>query len=257
MTPSLNAVVRDGSAGRSVSRAVATGPVEELAGGAAPANEPPPDVLDPYDLTPLDGLQDEALMTALRELAGEHEVVSWNEARRLVFGEIDNVRGWVRDVYTERRVEVDEAPPFPEDFDVEHTWPRARGVEGTDAETDLHHLFPADSEANTIRNKWEFGEVTKVRNDLGESLYGLDEIGERTFEPPAEHKGNVARALFYVATVYDLNISADEEANLRLWNEQDPVDDAERKRNDEVSRYQRNRNPFVDDPSLADRISDF
>ena len=35
------------------------------------------------------------------------------------------------------------------------------------------------------------------------------------------------------------------------------VDEAELRRNDMVAAHQRNRNPFVDDPSLADSINDF
>ena len=38
------------------------------------------------------------------------------------------------------------------------------------------------------------------------------------------------------------------------WHELDPVDDWERRRNDIIYDHQENRNPFIDNPELADRI---
>jgi endonuclease I len=38
------------------------------------------------------------------------------------------------------------------------------------------------------------------------------------------------------------------------WHRQDPPDAAERARNDAIDSYQHNRNPFVDDPSLAEKV---
>ena len=48
-----------------------------------------------------------------------------------------------------------------------------------------------------------------------------------------------------------------EEAILRQWHKEDPVDDLERTRNNRVEGYQGNRNPFIDRPELVDRISNF
>ena len=38
------------------------------------------------------------------------------------------------------------------------------------------------------------------------------------------------------------------------WNREDPPDEWEQSRNDRVEHYQGNRNPFIDEPDLADRI---
>ena len=38
------------------------------------------------------------------------------------------------------------------------------------------------------------------------------------------------------------------------WNTSDPVDDIERRRNEQVATYQGNRNPFIDDSTYADKI---
>ena len=67
----------------------------------------------------------------------------------------------------------------------------------------------------------------------------------------------MARALFYFSAVYSKPISAQEEAAAKSWNIEDPPDAKEQARNDGIERYQRNRNPFVDDHTLANAISDF
>jgi len=40
------------------------------------------------------------------------------------------------------------------------------------------------------------------------------------------------------------------------WNRQDPPDAAERRRNDLIETFQGNRNPYIDDPSLAERVGE-
>ena len=77
------------------------------------------------------------------------------------------------------------------------------------------------------------------------------------FEPPAEHRGNVARAMFYFSAVYKKHIDPAQETVLKKWNLEDPPDAAELERNSAVERIQRNRNPFVDDFTLANDIRDF
>jgi endonuclease I len=94
-------------------------------------------------------------------------------------------------------------------------------------------------------------------------------------------KGNVARAVLYMDVRYEGGnnpVTGTAEPDLRLtdnaalvaptggnasvaymgllsvllqWNQEDPVDDAERLRNDAVQSYQGNRNPFVDHPEWA------
>ena len=77
------------------------------------------------------------------------------------------------------------------------------------------------------------------------------------FEPPDSHKGNVARAMFYFSMRYNMRIDPVQEKFLKKWNKLDPIDAAERLRNRRIKDIQGNSNPFIDDPFLADRISDF
>ena len=89
------------------------------------------------------------------------------------------------------------------------------------------------------------------------SITGHDASGNPVFEPRDQHKGDVARALFYYAVIYRQDIPSYEEDVLRRWHDDDPVNDAERRRNQSIFNVQGSRNPFVDFPSLVDRVDDF
>lgn len=206
-----------------------------------------------------------------------HTPISYGDARKFLMGFFylspDGVGGYsVKDVYCDKerpardfRKQAPKPGVIPDNkvINVEHTWPQSRfshKFSDDMQKTDLHHLFPTDSELNAIRgNNW-FGEVTTDLLDLKcpASRFGVGSAGsEDIFEPPQDHKGNVARALFYFSTRYDLPIAQPEEEILRKWNIEDPVDDEEIRRNNEIFKVQGNRNPFVDFPSLVDKIANF
>ncbi|MFH1811510.1 MAG: endonuclease [Pseudomonadota bacterium] len=215
--------------------------------------------LDPIPRDKLAGLEGEPLRDAIRQNSARHVELGYTEARQVMFGAVDNKQGQVFDVYAGRTIQTQGIPEAggPGGVNTEHTRPKSTGVKDTAAVSDLHHLFPTDTEANARRSSLPFGEVETVKWSKGESKLGLDKNGQLVFEPPEAHKGNVARSQFYVSTVYGLKVPDAEEAVLRQWNKLDPVDSAERQRNDAISAYQENRNAFVDDPELADRIKDF
>ena len=81
-------------------------------------------------------------------------------------------------------------------------------------------------------------------------------------------KGDIARAMFYMAVRYEgdeintENLELSDTPNVKNaefgklsslleWHVRDPVDDKELKRNDIIEEIQGNRNPFVDDPTLV------
>ncbi|MET0402706.1 MAG: endonuclease, partial [Cystobacter sp.] len=171
------------------------------------------------------------------------------------FTTLDNHDGKVKCVYTGREVATNKIPNSS-DMNTEHTWPQSQGATGA-AKSDLHHLFPTDSKANSIRGSYPFGEVVDVKWSQNGAKFGKDAQGRNVFEPPDAHKGNVARALFYFSTVYNKPIPDADEAVLKEWNHLDQVDAAEVARNTAIEKHQGNRNPFVDDALLADRVSDF
>lgn len=156
-------------------------------------------------------------------------------------------------------------------INVEHTVPQSwfKGRHYFNiAKADLHHLYPSDSPANSMRGNFPFGEVTEAKNTpkcfderkqtiLTESKLGKGNEGGLVFEPPLKHKGNAARAVFYFSIRYDFPIAANLEATLRRWHKLDPVDQAELERNDAIEKNQGNRNPFIDHPEYVDQISKF
>lgn len=194
-------------------------------------------------------------------------------AKPALFGYVDLKKDqdgyFVEDVYCRKVIRTSVGPnriPNNNTMNTEHTWPQSKGSKREPFRGDLHHLFPTDSRANSKRGNHIFGEV-----DRGESPYhgcsaskygsvkGVD--GERTgvrgYQPPEEHRGNVARALFYSSVFYGKKITPLEEFYLKKWHKEDPVDAEEKRRNDLIEEVQGNRNPFIDYPELVERISDF
>lgn len=206
-------------------------------------------------------LTDEALLSALRSsyLPTTHH--SYSTARGFLFGEVDNPAGTARCVYTGRTLATHGIPKAdgPQGMNTEHTFPQGwlKGVPS--AISDLHHLFPTDTKANELRGSYPFGEVVHATwtSSDGQAKLGKNAHGAVVFEPPADHKGNVARAMFYISGLYDVPLSATHEAVLRKWADADPVDPDEVARNARVKAVQGNSNPFIDAPALEKRVADF
>ena len=207
----------------------------------------------------LQSLDDDDVLAAVEKLARPTREVTYSEARMAMFSDLDNRDGFVGCVYTDQEVETKVIPDSDSNdgMNTEHTWPMSKGIKSTRAASDLHHLFPTNCEANSKRSSFPFGTVSEVKWERDGSKLGLDADGEMVYEPNDAHKGNVARSMFYVSSVYGMPIPDGEEDVLRVWHREDPVDEAEQKRNEEISRYQGNRNPFVDDVDLFARVSDF
>lgn len=208
--------------------------------------------------------------------------LGYKEARKQLFGFLhlkEDDRGmYLEDLYCDRRMREGDFSgsatigklkiPSSTITNCEHTWPQSRftGQHSKSMQkSDLHHLFPTDSRANSKRGNNPFGEVKgkPVNSNCTASLSGrLDYVpygnsGRTYFQPPANHRGNVARALFYFSVRYQIPIKANEEYYLKKWHIEDPVDADEIERNNRVEGLQYNRNPFVDFPQLVDQISDF
>lgn len=194
-----------------------------------------------------------------------HTAVGYGPARKYLYTQLhvqkDSRGSFLKEVYCNREVSV---PISETQINCEHTWPQSKFTRAFNNElqkSDLHHLFPTDSRANSTRGNFDFAEVVSNENlkncDASKSGASVVSGGHTFFEPPAEHKGNVARALFYFSVRYKMAITNDQQAFLKKWNEQDPVDDAEMQRNNEIEKLQGDRNPFIDFPELANDISKF
>lgn len=218
-------------------------------------------------------LKDQALVMSLHRIISKgHQSLGYHGARQSLFGKLflEKVSNhWaVKDVYCENTYTDQDLKigpgliPNADVLNTEHTWPQSRFTNRFPKEvqkSDLHHLFPTDNEMNSHRGNLRFGEVLEQIEDLKCPIaeIGHAETGDIVFEVPKHHKGNAARAIFYFATRYQMQISPLEETQLRQWNQEDPVDTEEATRNGEIQKLQGNRNPFVDFPNLLDQIENF
>lgn len=115
---------------------------------------------------------------------------------------------------------------------------------------DAHHLRAEDGPENTNRSNKDYG-LTGYNGPNGNQ---------------GSWKGDVARALFYMAVRYNVLdvVNGDlpdstvgqigDLASLLQWNHLDASDDFEMNRNNYIYTWQYNRNPFIDYPNLADYI---
>ena len=195
-----------------------------------------------------------------------HQAVGYSNARKYLYTQLhvqtDSRGKFLKEVYCNHEQIV---PINENTINCEHTWPQSKFTSAFDNETqksDLHHLFPSDSKANSIRGNMNFTDVSfdngSLDSNCSASKFGSSAVKSNDgFEPPLTHKGNVARALFYFSVRYKITIPKTEEDVLRRWNDLDPVDQEEMHNNDLIEQVQKNRNPFVDFPSLANDITKF
>ena len=158
----------------------------------------------------------------------------------------------------------------------EHIWAKSNGfpTESLPAYSDLHHLRASDWKCNNLRGNYAFAVVSdhsskNAADDWTQSRKtdNYRDTSNQIFEPRDSDKGDVARALFYMATRYysgdgsggtNLSLTTGTDASggkwgyldtLLAWHEADPVDTFESHRNDLIySEYQHNRNPYIDHP---------
>lgn len=199
------------------------------------------------------GLKDEVLKNALRK-NHQHEILSYKQARTLLFTKVDGNGKKAKGRYTGETFSY-LWQPLPNVGNMGHLWPRTRLPK--EAVTNLHHVFAFVPEANIARNALKFGNVFVPAWSRGNSKAGVNKRGRIVFEVRPDFRGDVARAMFYISTMYKLDIDAAEEVVLRQWHKQDAVSIKEKQRNDTVANLQKSRNPFIDNPKLVDRIRNF
>ncbi|MCP3942869.1 MAG: hypothetical protein GY710_15470 [Desulfobacteraceae bacterium] len=158
-------------------------------------------------------------------------------------------------------------------YNREHIFPQSFFGKASPMVSDIHHIFPTDGKVNGIRSSYPFGEVsspskiTTNGSKLGPNT--SNGYSGTVFEPIDEYKGDIARALLYMATRYynedsgwlinDMvtgsQLNTWELDLMMKWNTQDPVSQKEIDRNDEIyNNQQHNRNPFIDHPEYVDCI---
>jgi len=194
------------------------------------------------------------LRTALKNRTGQGFVsLSYNAARDEMYADLDTVGGDVECVYTGRIATFNtRAGATSNSFNCEHTFPQGFFNENLPMKSDIHHLFPTDDAANSQRGNLPFGVVTNPTWQNGGS-----KKNNSTFEPRDVHKGTTARAMMYFVLRYQdySNHFAPQENILRQWHAQYPPSVQDSTRNEGIYQLQNNRNPFVDYPQFAERIT--
>ncbi len=207
-------------------------------------------------------------------------VLDYQQARLKMYTEIYNSNDSVSCVYTGHTLYLDPTSPdpigllfqngSPNGINCEHSYPQSKGADTGNARSDMHHLFPARAAVNEARSNFPFSEIadTKVNNWYYKSIskssipeQSIDEYSESTyglFEPREDFKGNIARAIFYFYTMYELqadrNFFERMKTTLCDWHQLDPVDSSEWTRTFQIAKYQDSKpNPFILDCSLLKR----
>ena len=158
-------------------------------------------------------------------------------------------------------------------MDREHAVPQSwwGNDNNLDVRSDLFHVMPSDSKANSAKSNYPLGVVKGTTSFSNPRMKtGKDSTGKMVFEPTDDYKGDFARMYFYIATCYPdiwqtgTNYAMQSEAYPTLkswivdmllqWHRQDPVSEWEMKRQERVARFQHNRNPFIDYPEFAEHI---
>lgn len=191
-----------------------------------------------------------------RELTSAHRPLSYDDAKEILFTKLDNHQGRICSIYDMKDCMITHVVPSAKVMNVEHSWPQSKGAVGQ-AKADLHHLFISDSRLNSIRSSLPYCEVMRVLWQEADVRRGYSRFSDHCFEPPVAMRGNIARGLFYFAVRYGDKIDKNQEFFLRKWHKDDPVDQEEMERNNQIEMFQGNRNPFIDRSDLVDRIQDF
>ncbi len=152
-------------------------------------------------------------------------------------------------------------------INIEHIYPVSRMAEHTGCqsrmqcresknpvfmrmEADLHNMYPVWQTVITHRYGFQYGLVS------GEDWRFNDcdlEWKTGIVEPRKIARGNIARAMLYMHSRYDIPVEMKALVLFKVWNKIDPPSKQEKKRNNIIEGLQGSRNPYIDTPNLADR----
>lgn len=169
----------------------------------------------------------------------------------------------------------------------EHMMPQSTFYSNYPMYSDLFYVVPTDARINQLRSNYPYGIAGSTTyhtfsnsSKIGSCAIPGSSYTGRVYEPINEFKGDVARSLLYFAVRYEGKLGTfnfnnnsnpasdtnpldgtEERAfdpayiNMLLqWHQQDPVSQREIDRNNAVYALQKNRNPFIDNPTWVNAI---
>lgn len=119
-------------------------------------------------------------------------------------------------------------------------------------DADLHNLYPVWDVLVTYRYERRYGEIKGGNRRFRDCDF---EWKGDVVEPRPIARGNIARAYFYMHRRYGLPIDPAMLSMLKRWNREDPPSSQEKYRNNRIQALQGVRNPYIDNPALAGRIT--
>lgn len=246
----------------------------------------------------LNGKKDAALREAITALVYQKHTTAvgytWD------FDDIDVVDGVVLDMYSTCSWTSSQQgrnySGICDGYNREHVVPQSLFEEKSPQVGDRHHLFLTDGQVNNKRSSYPFGEtnVTTAFSGFSNGDKALGKLGAASkdfsgtvYEPDDEYKGDIARAILYMAVRYattnecraygsgstnsypvtswsnsmfsgslstNYGLSDAAVATYLRWHRNDKVSLKDIARNTGVENLQGNRNPFVDYPILVEYL---
>ncbi|PSQ81121.1 MAG: hypothetical protein BRD41_03510 [Bacteroidetes bacterium QS_1_63_11] len=197
--------------------------------------------------------------------------LGYDTARDTLYDNIDaDDAGQLEGVYSEYTItltpgEDPSADAYNKGINTERVYLQSKGAGSEPRKSDMHNLCPARSQVNSARGNLSFGESPDEQTSIWyfeeNTQSGIPEsdvdawserLGNSSWEPRESREGDVARATLYSYAVYQSAFEGMKD-QLLVWHEADPPTDAERARSEAIAQRQGNENPFVLDPTLADR----
>ncbi|MBK9745045.1 MAG: endonuclease [Saprospiraceae bacterium] len=223
------------------------------------------------------GLRGDSLTTEIKKYYTPKKVLKYDDARTKLYNEIFLHKDTLECFYSGYKIPVPIGTNILSwtaryGIQTEHLFPRSLGSASMPALGDLHHLVPARATINTLRKNSPFQDIPddqtkywiykdKVLNNIPRTqIHIYSEYKSNAFEPLEKRKGDIVRSIFYFYTLY--KSASDKKSktfftsmlpDLCRWHRSDKVDSTEILRSLAIARIQSNVNPFIFDPSLAER----
>lgn len=226
-----------------------------------------------------------ALLKALEGIVGKHVNVGYDGLYNVYQTSDVTAEGYIWDMYATTKYNPGKSDrcgnysSIGDCYNREHSFPKSWFSNASPMVSDAYHIYPTDGKVNGQRSNYPYGECANGTYVASKgSIRALGKLGTSTFpgysgtvfEPDDQYKGDFARTYFYMIAAYNSRVSGWNSPHLNgtsypafntwsinlllKWSRQDPVSQKEIDRNNAVSKWQENRNPFIDYPELAEYI---
>lgn len=121
---------------------------------------------------------------------------------------------------------------------------QAKSTKFREIESDLHNIYPTQTHVNKARSNYRFGDISGEKRLFGQCDFEVNPK-KRVAEPTPKVRGEVARAMLYLAYQYNLSLHRKTETLMKKWDREDPPDTEEKRREKIIQREQGRENPFI------------